>query len=297
VAAPFLVVVDFVEKLNKLLPVFVLAALAVFFILLWISRTNKLFSVRSAGVRSFMLVVFFLGGACWIAQGYVGDARANGLIAETVPGADAFQQQVLAILGTLKKETSDDPHKELVNLGHTDKPRAWSVAFRDGDVRVLKLLIQAKYEPENPRGTPPFLLALRLDGRWQKNPEFIATLRHYRSQITNDICSPSLKEIEYLIRAIEKLGIAEYRFYCGKNIELLKKLQTELLASWDYNCKVLKHNARLHGPSLDHLSCAIDQIPEYKRLVGHRRESFSIFGSVEAGTRQIDTLRKTMTSD
>jgi hypothetical protein len=116
------------------------------------------------------------------------DAQANGAVAKIVPGMEGFQQQVLglnkklgqiatssaetarnteqivatsaqtaqntqqvaSVVETLKRETSEDPAKELANLGVT--PLAYQDAFLQGllrqDERLVALIEKTGFKPD-----------------------------------------------------------------------------------------------------------------------------------------------------
>ena len=119
-------------------------------------------------------IAVFSGAVCAVCCGFWGfqilvpSGKDKGAISATVPGADLMQEKLFALFGRIesntretkegigrleqstreiKKETSDDPAKELANLGITNKPNGLKDAFRDGNGRIVSLLIQSGYKP------------------------------------------------------------------------------------------------------------------------------------------------------
>lgn len=122
-------------------------------------------------VASYAAVVLVVSGALRGAEIFVPGANANGVTAQIVPGASALQDALLGSLSRvesklkdtaegidrlekttreLKKETSEDPDKELFNRGITNKPAGLKDAFRDGNGQTVSLLIKSGYWPSRP---------------------------------------------------------------------------------------------------------------------------------------------------
>jgi hypothetical protein len=130
---------DFVKPILDLTTPIMIGSAAGGVALAIIARFLKAPRDRTVASGAFVCAILFLFSfGWWGAQHLIRGAEANGVIAEIVPGASKVQNALLASLGrierntqrtaegvdklgrsvdTLKKETSDNPRKELQNLG------------------------------------------------------------------------------------------------------------------------------------------------------------------------------------
>lgn len=107
-----------------------------------------------------MLIFFFVGfallGVVWVMQQFVPQAsaagkRPEGVFASLMPAVSRLQQsltgmdvkldQISAKLDNVKRETSEDPRKELANLGVSWSGENFLNAVKDGDTRTVQLFL------------------------------------------------------------------------------------------------------------------------------------------------------------
>jgi hypothetical protein len=201
--------------------------------------------MASGGAALFAVICVGCVGF-WGAQAFVTDGKEIGAIAATVPGIEGFQNTLVATLGRidrkldgLKKETSNDPQKELANLGFTSREAAWQAAFRDADTRLLNLVIDTGFRLEAHPGfvSRPYLLSLAKSGRSLSKKDFVIALRRLKPEIYPELCaSTDYQAIDLMTKAIERLGKEEYRFYCGRTQPFDNMLKS-LGAFWEGQCR------------------------------------------------------------
>ncbi len=143
--------------------VYMLAGLASAAVLAVMMRIPSLASL-AGGMRTAFRAAVAIALVGGIALGLTftsPEARERGLIAALVPGAAEAQDNLLGRLertaqetaeatkrieekvATLKKETSDDPCKELVNLGYACNSDSLDRALHDGNARVVRLYMES----------------------------------------------------------------------------------------------------------------------------------------------------------
>lgn len=141
---------------------------------------------RLSYVTAFMAL---LGGLFFLGNAALGGGN-SGFIAKGVPGAERAQNALLGVerkldeihstVGTLKKETSDDPRKELANMGIAWTPEALSNALLGRDERAVKLFLRGGHRVEAHQ------LATFLETRFDSN--IAALLRTHKSLVDQTIC-------------------------------------------------------------------------------------------------------------
>ena len=130
-----------------------------------------------------MLIFFGIGfallGSVWILQQVVSPASAagqrsdQGAFAALLPAVARMQQSLVGMdakldristkLDNVKRETSDDPRKELANLGVAWSGENFLNAVKDGDVRLVRLFLDGGIPVESAasQGRPlPVMLSL-----------------------------------------------------------------------------------------------------------------------------------------
>lgn len=168
---------DLLEPLGPfLLYVFVacLALTAICWIVLYYPKMRKHLPEEGSeaeGVTDWVVSGVLLGalgaalsGVVLLSQHAAGDPK-RGLVAELVPAMGAIQErfgiveekldtaierleEIDAKLENVKKETSEDPRKELNNLGVSWTPAAFASALQSGDLRTVSLFLQGGMHPE-----------------------------------------------------------------------------------------------------------------------------------------------------
>lgn len=177
--------------------------------------------------------------------------NTNGVIATLFPVAETFQDRLLgkaeAIerntaqtaentknIGTPKQESSDDPQKELMNLGISLilYPDAWNVAINAGDIERLTLLERAGYFPAR-LAIVDMVTASTKNAGFLQSPEFVDLMWRHAPAMNEAICYDLLNAKSYnatsLANVIDNLGLDFLREVCGPfDINV-----TELREPWD----------------------------------------------------------------
>lgn len=126
----------------------------------------------------FSVGVVLLGGV-WVLQQFAppaaagGTAGTQGAFASLFPAVNRMQQSLLGVeskldriseqMESVKRETSDDPRKELANLGVPWSGENFLNAVREGDERLARLFLEGGMQPvtAQSQGRPlPVMLAL-----------------------------------------------------------------------------------------------------------------------------------------
>lgn len=304
-------VADFLKFLGEY-QVWVFAGSAVIFIaLVLLSRSSPAVKLQTKEARAFSGLLA-AGSSIWlVAQALVPNANATGVAGATIPGVANAQNEILLRLGRIeqlnqrqvesldriektltnvKKETSDDPDKELVNLGHINKRDAWDVAFRDADVRILNLLHEAKFFPRSNQYSV-ILATLQRDGQWRKSAAFLQALRKYKMEIAENICVTPWNNLYQLAKADEHIGTVELKFYCPQMAKYLLEVKRQIDAEWEKICReYIASRSELRS-----VSCALDQISEFGKaanlLERGRHGLFYTYRDYSVARRAIETLR------
>lgn len=125
-------------------------------------------------------------------------------------------------LGKVKLETSEDPNKELANLGVTmdqmSRDGAFYAAAKAGDVRTMRLLAQAGFSPSLPQGNQAMKVI-----KW--SPEMKEALEPIKDAVSEIACTPSWvhKRDELLPDVIARIGPTDWRYFCLKHKDRFDK--------------------------------------------------------------------------
>lgn len=167
--------------------------------------------------------------------------------ADTTERVAADADRIARSVEVAKREISEDPAKELANLGISPMgwPAAWIQSVRRNDERILGLLDKAGFKPD--RATLRSMGA-KENAAMLAQADVRAILRTMPDRVRDAFCTPQFtvdtadpfepnRDVEATFGFVRGIGVDEYGFYCGdftKLITALKALQRE---TWVTQCR------------------------------------------------------------
>lgn len=210
-------------------------------VLSWSIRKTRWLSAHHNNFRDIALSCSILAacsGGMLAFQSIVPAAEKNGALAALVPGAKKLQSTIfrmdrnLETVGkntrdiaentkiiaegqsVLKRETSEDSFKELVNLGFgASRSNIMYTAIQNFDDKAIRLLfnggtILTKSDWIN-------LLSSQELKEQMDNTNIVAALRLFKEQITSSICKiDDENDIDKVYYYLLSIKISEFKFYC-----------------------------------------------------------------------------------
>ncbi len=167
--------------------------------------------------------------------------------ADTTERVAADTDQIARSVEVAKREVSEDPAKELANLGINPIgwPEAWIQSLKRDDRRILGLLDKAEFKPDR---AILGALGTKENAPMLARADVRATLRAMPDRVRDAFCTPQFMvnagnafepnpEVDSAVGFVRGIGVEEYRFYCGgleKLIVALRALQRE---KWLMQCR------------------------------------------------------------
>ena len=214
-----------------------------------------MFSEHSTGLRHGLrasVAVALVGALALGATMLSPEARERGLIAALVPGAAAVQDNLLGRpektaqetaettkrieekVATLKKETSDDPCKELVNLGYACSLDSIHRAVLEGNGRVVGLYLQGG------QSIPAETIAWFLHPPFKMPPDAEKSVTDellvHGDQVSHDVCEKDSVNLgsrvwyqeEFLLNNEVPVGLRDFFVGFCKKETLLARYESRL---------------------------------------------------------------------
>lgn len=181
-------------------------------------------------------------------------ARVDEIAADSRRTADTTERvaadtgRIARSVEVAKREVSEDPAKELANLGIT--PLGWSQAWIESskrdDARILGLLDKAGFKPDRATLSKS---GAKENASMLAQANVRAALRGMPDRVRETFCAPQFtvdpadpfepsKEVEEALGFLRGVGIDEYRFYCGDVSRLLQALKTLRRDRWLAQCRM-----------------------------------------------------------
>lgn len=266
--APVVFVADFLKPLAPFALYLAIAGWLVWAAFRFLPRLRQ----RDKLVMRHALVVALIGTFFTGTQMLSPGGNANGVIATLFPVAETFQDRLLEAaeaterntaqtaentknIGTPKQETSDDPQKELMNLGIPLilYPDAWSVAINGGDIERLKLLERAGYFPARLEVADMFRNSTT-NAIFFRTPEFQDLMRRHTAAVNEALCydihNPHSYTVAEVVNTTHNLGPTFLTEICGPYDIDVGRLRST------YDQKLMRFCREIQ--SLDNSSCNIE---------------------------------------
>jgi hypothetical protein len=174
-------------------------------------------------------------------------AAEAGRTADTTAQVAAEAGRIAKAVEVAKREVSEDPAKELANLGINPIgwADAWIQSLKRGDTRILGLLDKAGFTAD--RDTLR-RLGTKENAAMLARPEVRTALRGMADRVRGAYCAGDFvldrgnafepnADVEATMGFVRTIGVEDFRFYCGdsrKLVEGLKKLQRD---KWEAQCR------------------------------------------------------------
>jgi len=251
-AAGVATISDFIKPIASVTGVAMVAAAIGVSTILLLRPKIKLHRELANNAMAFSAALFVFSAVWFSAQRFIPGAEASGAVTKVVPGAEALQTAMLGTLSKIegetrrtadsmeklvpatlesKREISQDPLKELANLGIANPHDGWARALWSGNTKVMTLLLASNSPPD--RMTLYNRLTYNGNEGVVSNPEVLKILRSIKPNVQKAICDSSLTTVASLLRNI---GREEYIYYCGNMTGIVQRYKNGNETYWRSYC-------------------------------------------------------------